>query len=172
MISEHPQFFTATILLWKKLLKKDKYKDIIIDSLRFLVENNRIILYSFVIMPNHIHLIWQMREGVNPSNLQRDFLKYTAQQIRFDLKSNHPKVLEHFKVNLKDRSYQIWENSPLSIPLWSQEVFKQKLDYIHKNPLQEKWKLVEREELYYYSSARYYLLNEDDFGFITHYEHT
>ncbi|MCU0438886.1 MAG: hypothetical protein MUC49_13380 [Raineya sp.] len=112
-----------------------------------------------------------MREGINPSHLQRDFLKYTAQQIRFDLKNNHPLVLEHFKVDLKDRSYQIWENRPLSIPLWSQTVFKQKLDYIHKNPIQEKWKLVDTEEQYYYSSAKYYLLNEDDFGFITHYKH-
>jgi REP element-mobilizing transposase RayT len=171
MMSEYPQFFTSTIFLWKKLLKKDKYKDIIIESLRFLVKENRVVVYGFVIMPNHIHLIWQMREGINPSHLQRDFLKYTAQQIRFDLKNNHPQVLEHFKVDLKDRSYQIWENRPLSIPLWSQTVFKQKLDYIHKNPIQEKWKLVDIEEQYYYSSAKYYLLNEDDFGFITHYKH-
>jgi len=35
MVEEHPQFFTATILEWKKLLAKDKYKDIIIDSLMF-----------------------------------------------------------------------------------------------------------------------------------------
>ncbi len=41
MLTEYPQFFTATILLWKKLLKQDKYKDIIIDSLRFLVKDKR-----------------------------------------------------------------------------------------------------------------------------------
>ena len=28
--------------------------------------------------------------------MQRDFLKYTAQQIKFDLQQNHPQVLEHF----------------------------------------------------------------------------
>jgi hypothetical protein len=33
---EWPQFFTATIQEWKHLLKEDKYKNIIIDSLRFL----------------------------------------------------------------------------------------------------------------------------------------
>ena len=61
MITEHPQFFTATILEWKKLLTPDKYKDIIIHSLTFLVNNNRMFIYGFVIMPNHIHLIWQMK---------------------------------------------------------------------------------------------------------------
>ena len=34
-ITEYPQFFTATNLEWKKLLKPDKYKDIVISSLRF-----------------------------------------------------------------------------------------------------------------------------------------
>jgi len=168
MIEEHPQFFTATILEWKKLLIKDKYKDIIVDSLRFLVSKKRVFIYGFVIMPNHIHVIWQMREGINPSDVQRDFLKYTAQQIRFDLKKNHPEVLAHFKVDVKDRSYQFWEHRPLSVPLWSPEVFNQKLDYIHNNPIQEKWKLADCPENYYYSSAQFYILNEDNFGFITH----
>jgi putative transposase len=169
MITEHPQFFTATILEWKPLLKQDKYKDIIIDSLRFLVNNRRVIINGFVIMPNHIHLIWQMREGINASHVQRDFLKFTAQQMKFDLEKNHPKVLEHFKVNLKDRLYQFWENRPLSIPIYSSQVLEQKLNYIHSNPVQEKWRLADLPENYYYSSAKYYLLNEDEFGFITHY---
>ncbi|WP_255478614.1 hypothetical protein [Rufibacter sp. XAAS-G3-1] len=46
---------------------------------------------------------------------------------------------------------------------------EQKLDYIHQNPAQEKWKLAELPEDYYYSSARFYLENKDDFGFLTHY---
>ena len=52
-----PQFYTATILEWKPLLKQDKYKDVIIESLRFLVFEKRINLYAFVIMSNHVHLI-------------------------------------------------------------------------------------------------------------------
>ena len=54
----HISFFTATILYWKKLLKPDKYKQIIIESLKFLVAEKRVQVYGFVIMPNHIHLIW------------------------------------------------------------------------------------------------------------------
>ena len=54
IITEYPQFFTATILDWEKLLAPDKYKDIIIDSLRFLVHANRIKLNAFVVMDNHI----------------------------------------------------------------------------------------------------------------------
>ena len=98
MITEYPQFFTATILEWKKLLAPDKYKDIIMDSLRFLVANKRIKLYGFVIMPNHLHLIWKMMDSIKQSDVQRDFLKYTAQQIKFDLQVNHASVLKQLVV--------------------------------------------------------------------------
>ena len=76
-ITEYPQFFTATNLEWKKLLAPDKYKDIIIKSLRFLVQDNRVIINAFVIMPNHLHLIWQMKNEYKPDAVQRDFLKFT-----------------------------------------------------------------------------------------------
>ena len=95
-------------------MKPEKYKDIIISSLRFLVENNRVKVNAFVIMDNprlnesigqDIHLIWQMMAGIKPEAVQRDFMKYTAQKIKQDLKKNHPAVLEHFKVDDKDREY-------------------------------------------------------------------
>lgn len=78
IITEYPQFFSATNLEWKKLLKPDKYKDIIVCSIKFLVKNKRVRVFSFVIMPNHIHLIWQMLPEHKPNAVQRDFLKYTA----------------------------------------------------------------------------------------------
>jgi len=103
-----------------------------------LVRDKRILLYVFVIMPNPIHLIWQLQENSRQADVQRDFLKYTAQQIKFDWQQNHPAVLEKFRVQVKDRSYQIWEHRPLSVLLWSKLVFDQKLNYIHQNPVPEK----------------------------------
>jgi putative transposase len=58
-----PQFFTATIADWKPLLKEDNYKDIIVASLQSLVAMSKINLYGFVIMSNHIHLVWQALYG-------------------------------------------------------------------------------------------------------------
>ncbi|WP_255157728.1 transposase [Siphonobacter sp. BAB-5385] len=82
---QYPAFFTATILSCKHVLKPDKYKQIIIDSLRFLVENNRVIVYGFVIMPNHLHLIWKITPPFSKSEVQRDFLKFTGQYIKNDI---------------------------------------------------------------------------------------
>jgi putative transposase len=166
-VTEYPQFFTATNLEWKKLLEPDKYKDIVISSFRFLVEDRRIKLFAFSIMANHIHLIWQMQPRRHPAHVQRDFMKYTAQKIKHDLKQHHPAVLEKFKTSGADREYQLWERNPLSIELRTHEVFLQKLNYIHWNPV--KAGLCTLPEVYRYSSAFFYHTGIDNWGFLTHY---
>lgn len=166
----HPQFFTATILEWKPLLKDDCYKDIIIQSLKFLKEEGSIVIYSFVIMPNHIHLIWQIQDGYKLEHIQMRFLKFTAQQMKFKPSDTNDNQLNQFIVNAKDRKYQFWERNSLSIDLWTADVFMQKLDYIHNNPLQEKWKLTEFPEDYKYSSAKFYETEIDEFGILTHFD--
>jgi len=165
----HPQFFTATILEWKPLLKDDAYKEIIIKSLLFLKQEGSIVLYAFVIMPNHIHLIWQIQDGFKRDKIQLRFLKFTGQQMKFQLIHDNKQELERYRVNAKDREYQFWERNSLSVDLWSPKVITQKLDYIHHNPLQEKWQLAEFPEEYRYSSARFYESGYDQFGLLTHY---
>ena len=162
-------FFTATILEWKKLLDQDKYKKIIIESLRFLVKEERIKLCCFVIMPNHIHLVWKIDNKLNKEDVQRDFLKYTAQQIKFDLKKNHPEVLSRFYVGAKDREYQIWERNPLSVAVIRESVAQEKIIYIHNNPVREKWNLSPDPLAYKWTSARFYETGVDEWGFLTHY---
>ena len=71
-------------------------------------------------------------------------MKYVAQQIKFDLMENNPKVLEHFKVKRKDRKYQFFKERPLSVPLFTDPIVSQKIDYIHRNPIQPKWRWVKR----------------------------
>jgi putative transposase len=165
----HPHFFTATILEWKRLLKEDEFKDIIINSLLFLKEEKSIVVYGFVIMPNHIHLIWQIQDGFKRENIQMRFLKFTAQQMKFRLIDTNDSRLSDFHVNTRDRQYQFWERNALSVELWSPKVFMQKLEYIHNNPLQDKWQLAQYPEDYKYSSAGFYETGADGFGLLTHY---
>lgn len=161
-------FFTATILEWKHLLKADSYKDIIISSMRFLVFDNRLKIYSFVIMPNHIHIIWKIAKDINNVDLQRDFLKYTAQQMKFKLTKEDPDRLKLFYVGAKDRKYQFWERNPLTSRLPSMELIMQKLNYIHQNPIRGKWNLCTEITDYKYSTAAMYYKNENVWDFVTH----
>jgi REP element-mobilizing transposase RayT len=74
----HPQYITCTILECKKLLKPQKYKHIITESLSFLTIQNHVIIYAFVVINNHIHLKWQMRNAEEKHNVQGSLLRFSA----------------------------------------------------------------------------------------------
>ena len=133
------QFYTATIFQWKHLLNNELNKTIILDSLRYLVNAGKIKLYAYVIMPNHIHVIWKIEEKISAS---RGHVPLTTSK---------------------------WERNPLSVDLYTREVVEQKLDYIHNNPKVEKWKLVMDDEYYKYSSEEFYETEIDKLGILTHY---
>jgi putative transposase len=97
------------------------------------------------------------------------FLKYTAQQMKFKLIDKNDKTLNEFIVDAKDRQYQFWERNSLSIDIWSEKVFIQKLNYIHNNPSKHPWNLVHHDEDYKYSSAKFYEMGIDEFMLMTHF---
>ena len=156
-------YFTATILEWKFLLTEDRFKDIIVGSLRHTAERKRAMVHAFVIMNNHIHLIMHILHPHTRDEVQRDMLKFTAQTILRELHSE-PEVLQKYYVGARDRKYQVWERNPLAVPLWSEEIVKQKLAYLHNNPVRAG--LCAYAENYKYSSASIYISGEDKFGFI------
>jgi len=42
---------------WKHLVPQDKYEQIILNSLAELVERQKIVVYGFVIVPNHLCIV-------------------------------------------------------------------------------------------------------------------
>ncbi len=166
--TEYPDYMTTTCLDWKPILRDNCFKDLIIESLRFLVKEERVVVYAFVLMENHFHLIWQIMRGHKQADVQRDFLKYTGQKILMNLRNEHSSLLEELMVGVKDRKRQVWERNSLSIPLWTQSVLIQKLNYIHNNPVRAG--LCQYPEDYPYSSARFYICSEKNWDFLSHYD--
>jgi REP element-mobilizing transposase RayT len=168
--NHHIQFFTATCLEWKQCLANEYHKQIIIEALQHRVKNNQLIVYGFVIMPNHFHIIWRIDDELLREDFQRDFMKFTSRSILNFMKMNNDPMHQKLVVNARDRHYQLWERNALSIDLLSEAVLLQKLNYIHNNPLQEKWKLCSIQEEYFYSSAKFYETGESDFEMLTHFK--
>ncbi len=162
----YPEFVTVTCLDWKPLLRDQSCKDTVINSMRFLVRDCRVHIYAFVLMDTHFHMIWQMIGDHQRKDVQRDFLRFTSQQLLKDMRNMQSPLLHDVVVNSKDRMRQIWERDSLSIELWSEKVFNQKLDYIHWNPVVAG--LCKDPEDYRYSSAGFYLLNLETWDFLTH----
>jgi REP element-mobilizing transposase RayT len=159
-------FWTATINKWLHLLGKDEYKNVIIDSLQYLSDAGKVDVFAFVIMPNHIHLIWRINEPNGKESPQGSFLKHTAHAFKKMLRREDYDKLNEYKVKAANKDYEFWQRDSLAISLFTRKVAFQKLKYIHNNPLAERWQLVKHPCDYKYSSARYYELNEKDFNFL------
>ena len=165
--TQWPQYFTATIQQWKHCLKEDRYKDIIIDCLQTMVQNKQIELNAFVIMSNDVHIIWQPLEDLTPTQIHSSFTNFTGKQIKNAIAQHDPTRLEELKVKKYNRQYQIWKRRSLSIELFTESAFMEKLEYIHDNPVRAG--LVINSEDYYYSSAGFYHNGADPFNMLTHY---
>ncbi|MBI2731598.1 MAG: transposase [Sphingobacteriales bacterium] len=162
-------FYTETINGFKPLLKDDTCKQIIINSWKYLVQQQLANIYGFVIMPNHIHLLWTVLSADRKESVAGSFSKYTAHQFKKYLVLHNPSLLAEFASDKHDRRYQFWKRDPLAIPVTSENAFLQKLEYIHNNPVKEKWSLSKYPEEYRWSSANFYQHGVDEFELLTHY---
>ena len=134
-------------------------------------------LYAYCIMPNHVHLLFRSALE-QPSDLIRDFKGYTSKQLIKEIKLNPQEsrrdwLLREFElkkhIKRKDRKYQLWQPHNNPIEIWSTGALKQKINYIHDNPVQAG--LVMRPWEYKYSSARNFaeldsVMEIDDIGFL------
>ena len=149
-------FWTATINGWKHLLADDALKMEIVQSLQWLKAKELVTIYAYVIMPNHIHLVWETNKPNGKEMPHQSFLKFNGHQFKKILTDKYPAWLEDFKVEAVNRQYQFWQRDTLAFPLFSKSVINQKIDYIHLNPVSGKWQLASSSVAYRFSSAAFY----------------
>ncbi len=152
---DHPHFITCTVLHWIPVFTRPSTVDIVLESLRHLC-NEKLRLYAYVILENHLHLV------VQSQNLPRDiarFKSFTARQLIAYLDENRVKpILEQLafykKAHKGDRAYQFWQEGYHPELIQGEDMMRQKIDYIHHNPVKRGY--VDRPEHWRYSSARNY----------------
>jgi len=154
---ESPHFITCTIVGWLPVFTRQKYFNIITTSLTFCRQRKGLRLHAYVILDNHLHL---MVSADNLSQVIRDFKRHTAKEIlavaRQDNKLWLLKQFEFFKdVHKGDSQHQIWQEGFHPQAITTEDMLRQKLDYVHYNPVRIGF--VDYPEDWRYSSARNYL---------------
>jgi len=162
-------FYTVAILDWIYLLEKEKFKFIVLKSLIHLVENEKLIVYGFVIMSNHIHIIWENKAMNGKEMPYASFMKFTGHAFLQELRQTNDPLLSRFKVERNSRDHQFWQRNALPVVMYSRKILEQKLDYIHTNPQQPHWNLVTDPNDYYFSSCSFYEQGDRKFSWLTHY---
>jgi len=154
--NNQPYFITMTIVNWVSLFTNQAMFDIVISTFKFLVKNNDLKIYAYVIMENHIHAICSSE---NLSNLIRRYKSFTAREIIDKLKNENKfyilKQLEFGKKSYKkDQQYQVWQEGFHPKLIQSNEMMIQKIEYIHNNPVKRGY--VGKPEYWIHSSSGNY----------------
>ena len=175
---QNPQglyFVTLRVKHWVDVFTRREYKDIIVESLAYCQNNKGLEIFAWVLMSNHLHLIVacgertdyesaraeegrtdyiSARAGENSlEDILRDFKKFTCKSIIKEIEDNPQEsrkewLLRCFKTT-KGNSF--WQDGNYPIELWTNAVIKEKLEYLHGNPV--KSGIVNHAEDYLFSSA-------------------
>ena len=163
-----PHFITSTVVGWLDALSRPTYKDIILDSLRYCIDNKGLRLHAWVIMNNHLHLIVSTANAdINLADIIRDFKKFTSKNIMLAIKNNTQESRKEWMMNMfafvgknngNNNNLQFWQQDYHPIELNTAEKLTQRLNYLHENPVRAGivWEAPE----YKYSSAIDYYTNK------------
>lgn len=154
-------FLTFTIIGSIDIFSRQCYRDTILESFRFCREKKKLRVGAYVIMSNHLHLIWQAGNN-NLSDMIRDFKTFTSKAItkaiENETESRKEWLLYMFnfyarKTNANDY-FKVWSGDNRPEEILSDNFLRSKLNYIHQNPVRAR--LVAEPDHYLYSSATNY----------------
>ena len=152
----HPHFITLTVLHWIPLFTRVESVDILLDSFKYLQKSDNLVIYSYVILENHLHLV------VSSDDLSKSikkFKSYTAKKlIQLLQKQNVKTILDQLtfykKAHKKDTTYQVWQEGMQPKLIQDENTMIQKINYIHNNPVKRGY--IDEPKHWRYSSARDY----------------
>jgi REP element-mobilizing transposase RayT len=153
-------FVTDTVVDWVDIFSRPRYKNIILESLQFCQAQKGLLIYAWVLMTNHLHMIVGANEDNKVSDIMRDFKKFTSKEILRVLKTDIQESRREWMLNRfeyagrndkKIKNYRFWQEGNDAQEIFLQDYFNQKLNYIHQNPVRAE--IVNNPEDYRYSSA-------------------
>ncbi len=158
---DRAHFLTFTVVDWVDLFSRKEYRDTLLESMEYCRRAKGLKVWGYIILTNHMHCIWQSSEH-NLSDIIRDFKRHTSHEMLKTIHSQQESradwMLKRFefaaKSNCRSSLYQLWENNNHAEVIMTDAFFRQKLGYMHENPVKAGW--VENPSDWLYSSARNY----------------
>ena len=110
-------------------------------------------IYAYVIMPDHFHAITD--SVLKPSKVLQYINGIISRRVIDHLKEHgHNSSLQKLRraSGSRGHKFSLWEHHSNALPIFSESMLMQKVNYIHHNPVRAG--LVERGEDYRWSSVR------------------
>ena len=115
-------------------------------------------LVGYVIMPDHVHAIVNRSVDTIQAWLRRVRGNSARQVLAWLREENHLSSLKKLQLatpQKRNHTHAVWQKDPSVIDLWSPKFIRQKLDYLHLNPVRAG--LCQHPADWKWSSCRAYL---------------
>ncbi len=155
LISQDSPVLFITIVTQHRLpvFQTDYMREILCRAIDEARRSGGFLLFAYVIMLDHLHLLTSRPSST--SNLLRVLKGVTARRIIDHLNPHgYESSLAKLRHQERDRKYRysLWQTEKNVLPIFSERMFLEKLNYIHQNPVRAG--LVEHESEYRWSSVR------------------
>ncbi len=138
-------FVTFTVKNWYYLFDRYNRFEILENSFVYCQKYKKLKIFAFVFMLNHLHFIGQAEDL---SAVIRDMKTFLSKKLKTNIQQNEPDLLKLFETEGK---FSLWQRSNYPKLINSEEFFRQKIDYIHYNPVKKQY--VHGAEAWRWSSA-------------------
>jgi putative transposase len=133
-----PHYVTFSVVAWLPVFIDKSACKIITDSFNFCIQKKYLGINAHVIMPTHLNtLVFDVAfQAERLKTTLDDMRKFTGRRL-LDYAAGHlPNVFTaEFQNHAgKDRERRFWQPSQHPMGIYSNEFWKQKMDYIHYNP--------------------------------------
>ncbi len=153
-------FISFAVINWIDLFVRKEYKEILIESWKYCQKEKDLEIYSWCIMSSHVHMIVGSK-GRPLDKVISEMKSFTSRSLRKAIEEHPGESRKEWMLwmmkraglkNGNNKDWQLWQQHNQPIELLTIEMFYQKLQYIHLNPVEAGF--VEHEEDFLYSSAR------------------
>jgi putative transposase len=137
-------FVSFATVGWVNVFARIGYKEIFVDSLRYCINKNGLILHAWCLMTNHVHLIFSSKESGKHSAILRDIKKYTYPKLLIEITTNPKESRKEWMLNIfaeagknnsNNLNFQFWQQGNHPIEIYSPKVISLKIVYVHNNPM-------------------------------------
>lgn len=157
-------FITFNTVDWVDVFIRPVYKQVVVHTLNHFTESRGLIIYSWCLMTNHLHLLVQAKQGHIIADIEKEYKSFTTTKILEAIDTEPEarrnwmlKRFANFSIRLGlMKKYHIWQtsSSPLFIDMRKREALVEHISYIHNSPVRDRF--VDTAADYTYSSARDY----------------
>ena len=138
--NEPNTFHYVTLVTYHRasVFRSDVACQLFIDVLRETRERYPYKLVGYVLMPDHVHAIVNNRSGTISDWLRRirgNSARKILAWLRDEGHLSSLKKLALVHPQKRQHTHSVWQKDPSVIDLWSHKFVRQKLNYLHLNPV-------------------------------------